>query len=109
MYLRILLCTILIFLIVLIAIAQFTVKYPKNKISTENDKNLEAFHNYSKCIKNGFTREYCLINPETHDNCICENGTLGKFDKRGKCICLEKDVKNIVINEPISLYPDVFN
>jgi hypothetical protein len=78
-------------------------------ISYNPFKSIESFHNYGRCMKNGFTREYCLVNPETYDSCICGNGTLGKFDKLGRCNCLEKEATDNETDEPVSLYPDVFD
>lgn len=106
-YLRIILCVILVLLIILILIGQFNISY--NPFNSKVKAIEEAFHNYGRCMKNGFTREYCLINPETYDSCICGNGTLGKFDSTGKCVCLEKKATDDNSNEPVSLYPDVFD
>ena len=55
---------------------------------------------YQQCRSSGFTKEFCLANP-LPNQCICENGKIGKFKIgfKGICICDEK--KN---NENVTSY-----
>ena len=79
---------ILIFLIIVLILLLIN-WYKKNN-------NIESLTNYQKCLKKGFTKQFCQINNYPY-SCRCINGSLGRLipGLKGECLCYNNDVNQI--------------
>jgi hypothetical protein len=71
---------------------------------------------YTDCIKNGYSKEFCVQNPISvggPSTCMCDNGRRGRIlpGYQGECVCDEEaiDIVEIPKSKKINIFNTTWN